>query len=206
MERLISCSKNCVSVILRLLLISGLGVTLARGADPSAPPLQLPVPPMPSSGPHSGTVTLQVAFNSSGDVASCRVLKSCGFPGLDQATAHFVKSRWHAPRYAGQTIEVPICYQPFSLPYGTPVVPNLLLPGEPSVSLRLWVSFDSDGYVKDFGVFQGSGYEKIQHRFLSWISAHWRTKDYPHQTVNVQLDFEAPQPAAKTNSSDGPAK
>ncbi len=156
---------------------------------------------MPAYGDHSGTVTLQVTFDSRGNVASCRVLKSSGSQQLDHETADFARSHWHAPACAGRTIQVPIAYQPVSLPYGTPVVPNLLLPGESSVSFRLWVSFDSDGYVKSFGVFHMSGYETVNNRILSWISTHWRTKEYRHQTVDVELHFDAPPATANAKPS-----
>jgi TonB family protein len=190
-------------LIHRVLLFCGLGLTLARGTEKDVPGgPNLPAPPVPMSGAHSGTVTIGVTFDSAGKVASCRVEKSCGSEELDEETADFIKDHWHTTTYAGNTIHVPICYQPQSLPFGTPDVPNLLLPGEPTVSLRLWVSFDSEGYVKSFGILEMSKDRAVDQRIMNWIFTHWRTKDYRHQTVDLKLYFEPPasDPNAKVSA------
>jgi protein TonB len=73
----------------------------------------LPHPPYPQEArelKQTGTVTLNVQFDSKGDVAHAEVAQSSGVPVLDSATRSFIRAHWHSPAYAGQLVSVPVQY------------------------------------------------------------------------------------------------
>lgn len=76
-------------------------------------PSVLPHPPYPQEArelKQTGTVTLNVQFDSKGDVAQAEVAQSSGVPVLDSATRSFIRAHWHSPAYAGQLVSVPVQY------------------------------------------------------------------------------------------------
>ncbi|MEJ0028510.1 MAG: TonB family protein [Rhizomicrobium sp.] len=53
-----------------------------------------PYPAVARLAAHQGTVTLQLVISAQGDVASASVIRSSGFPELDQAAVAWVQAHW----------------------------------------------------------------------------------------------------------------
>jgi len=74
----------------------------------------LPHPPYPDEARNlreTGTVVVNVQFDAGGGVAQTEVTQSSGVPLLDSNTRSFIRTHWHSPAYAGQTVSVPVEYK-----------------------------------------------------------------------------------------------
>jgi protein TonB len=77
-------------------------------------PNDFPHPPYPNEARdrrESGTVVMNVQFDSSGDVARAEVAHSSGVRILDSTTRTFIRTHWHEPAFAGQTVSIPVAYK-----------------------------------------------------------------------------------------------
>ena len=73
-------------------------------ADDQMPP---PHPDGSLLGGRDRSITLEVKFNASGHVTSCKALKHSGAAQLDKETIAFVRENWDCPSMAGRTAHVP---------------------------------------------------------------------------------------------------
>jgi TonB family protein len=75
----------------------------------------LPSPSYPQSALNAhegGTVGMRVVFDSGGGVASADVVSSSGVTILDVSTRNFIYGHWKNASLAGQTVHIPIIYDP----------------------------------------------------------------------------------------------
>ncbi len=102
------------------------GARAAAAATPSSytpGASSLPHPPYPAAARdlrESGTVVMNVRFDPSGNVAGAEVEKSSGVEILDSTTRAFIRTHWHDPAYAGQTVSAPVEYRLEDLPAAAP--------------------------------------------------------------------------------------
>jgi len=93
---------------------AGASATTAHAKPASAPARARDAPgrhPDEARSLHqTGTVLMNVQFDSSGSVADAEVAQSSGVKVLDSCTRSFIRAHWHSPEYAGQTISVPVQY------------------------------------------------------------------------------------------------
>jgi protein TonB len=76
-------------------------------------PNVLPHPPYPLEARdrgQTGTVIMNVQFDTQGNVAQAEVAQSSGVLILDSETQSFIRAHWHSVAYAGQTINQPVQY------------------------------------------------------------------------------------------------
>lgn len=67
---------------------------VAARVDPRRPLTQPPYPPGAIRSGHEGTLTLELRVRTDGKVIDARVMKSSGFPMLDEAAVNEAKRRW----------------------------------------------------------------------------------------------------------------
>lgn len=92
---------------------SGTGSGNRQGGG-SAKKAKTPQPPYPGfarTGRMSGTVVVSILVDASGAVISANVVRSCGFPQLDNYTSSYIRSRWHWPEGASRTFTQPVSFR-----------------------------------------------------------------------------------------------
>jgi protein TonB len=89
-------------------------ITAGSSPDDGSGETRFPRPNYPyaaRSAGQSGTVLMNVQFDSRGTVVSAEVAQSSGVPVLDSATRDFILRHWRLPAYAGKIVSVPIEYK-----------------------------------------------------------------------------------------------
>jgi TonB family protein len=59
----------------------------------------------------TGTVSIGIQFDASGEAGDVEVIESSGVPLLDSSTCDFIRSHWHNESFAGRRVTVPVEYQ-----------------------------------------------------------------------------------------------
>jgi hypothetical protein len=178
-------------------------------AQELAPP---PLPVEPYKNNDKGLIVAQVTFAADGKVAACRIVRSNAPYSLEASTFDYIKREWNNAALAGQTIDFPIMFD--ALPSyvthwndGLAPPPSVLPIGDPGRTLKLELTFDADGWLKDVHVVQSSGVALVDRETAIWAKAHWHNSAFAGQKLIAPVKFEArPAPKAPVVQAPPPPK
>ncbi len=94
--------------------VSGAGTGMAGvpGAKPGKARTPQPTyPSYASAGRMSGTVVVSLVVDDAGNVVSCSLVRSCGFPQLDSHTCDYIRRSWHWPAGGRRTFTQNVQYR-----------------------------------------------------------------------------------------------
>ena len=149
-----------------------------------------------------GKIVLAIAYDRSGKVAECRLVRSNAPVELEASTVDYVRTHWNCPLFAGMKVTLPIV---FEAGYGQmhwngdfPLPPNPFPYDGHKYAMKLRLTFNNEGWVSHVQAEQTSGIQLADDETGAWIQAHWHHVAYANQNVDVPLEFARPPIPAPT--------
>jgi hypothetical protein len=161
----------------------------AKPEPPSAP-----VIPAGSASEEQGKIWVEVRYDSEGKVKTCRIIRSNAPVDLELSTVDYISQHWHCLFLAGQTLLMPIIFDPaptanYWLKAMVPP-PDPFPPDDPEHDMRLRITFGDDGWVREVHVLETSGDDSADKQTEAWVKVHWHNQDYAGKVIDVPFDFQ----------------
>jgi hypothetical protein len=150
-------------------------------------------------------VWVELNYGQDGKVQACRIVRSNAPFSLEASTIDFIRKHWQCAVLAGKTLVLPIVYdEPAVSSYlnrGTVPPPDPFPANAPEHDMRLRVSFDGDGWVKDASVTETTGDDLADKETAMWVKVHWHRQSYANRVFDIPFVFRPasvppPQPTS----------
>jgi hypothetical protein len=145
-----------------------------------------------------GAIVVAVSYDRKGKAQKCRLLRSNAPFRLEMSTIEEIQKHWKCPLFAGGTVVWPIVFDSTSVSVKWNAdleTPPLFFPyGDKKYSLKLRLTFGSDGWVKRVQIIQPSGVDLADENTAAWIQIHWHHAAYANQVVDAPFEFSRSLP------------